>query len=78
MWIKFYLSALLFSLALNAYGQQGNIETKKEQASRPEQQSKGRKSKHAVAKENKAEKSKPFIPSEKVSPDVPVSFPADI
>ena len=77
MRIRFYLSALLISLAINAYGQQGHIETKKEQASRPEQ-SKGRKSKQAVAKQNKTGNGKPFIPSEKVSPDVPVSFPADI
>ena len=77
MRIRFYLSALLISLAINAYGQQGNIDTKKEQASRPEQ-SKGRKSKQAAAKKNKAGNSKPFIPSEKVSPDTPVSFPADI
>ena len=77
MQIKAYLFILLFSLALNSYGQQTNIENKKEQQSQPEQP-KVRKSKEALTKENKTGNSKSFIPTEKVSPDVSVSFPADI
>ena len=76
MQTKYYLSVLLFTLALNVYGQQ-DIEDKEEQVSQPNQ-SNGEKSKPVLTKKHKTGNDKPFIPSEKVSPDIPVSFPADI
>ncbi len=80
MRIKFTLYALLLFLAINTNAQQAqDFEEKKEQVSRPKpKQSKGQKSKPVVANKNKAGNGKPFIPSEEVSPDIPVSFPADI
>ena len=77
MQTKFYMSVLLFTMALNVYGQQQDFEDKKEQQSQPKQ-SKGQKSKPVLTKKNKPGKGKPFIPTEKVSPDIPVAFPADI
>ena len=78
MRIKFTLYALLFLLTLKVYGQQSqDFEIKKDQVSRPKQ-FKGQKSKPVLVKKNKLKKGKPFIPSEEVSPDIPVSFPADI
>ena len=68
---------LLFTLAMNTHGQQQDFEEKKEQLSQPNQ-SKGQKSKPVLTKKNKPGKGKPFIPTEKVSPDIPVAFPADI
>ena len=77
MQTKYYLSVLLFTLALNVYGQQLDIEDKKEQVS-PPNHSNGQKVKPVPTKKHKAGNGKPFLPSEKVSPDIPVSFPADI
>ena len=77
MQIKFYCLILLFGLTFNSYGLQTNTEYKKQQLPPPEQP-KVQKSKQTVNKQNKTGKDKPFIPSDKVSPDVPVSFPADI
>ena len=77
MQIRFYLLVFLFSLAFNSYGLETNIENNKQRLPQPEQP-KVKKSKQAVTKINKTGNGKPFIPSDKVSPDVPVSFPADI
>ena len=78
---KIIIAILVLCSALNIYAAQPGEIPAKEKQSQPVKEAGTKQAQQAANEGRKKEKKKPrgvFIPSDKVSSDIPVSFPADI